>query len=51
MLTQYIQEAMRRAIVEYDEEDGKWYGEIPECRGVIGVGNDEESARRIHKRR
>lgn len=46
MLTQYIQEAMRLAVVEYDDEDRKWYGEIPDCRGVIGVGDDEESARR-----
>lgn len=46
MLTQYIQEAMRLAIIEFDEEDRRWYGEIPECRGVIGVGDDEELARR-----
>jgi predicted RNase H-like HicB family nuclease len=46
MLTQYIQAAMTKAVYEYDAEDGKWYGEIPPCRGVIGVGTDRETCRR-----
>lgn len=45
MLTQYIRAAMRYAVIEYDEEDGRWYGEIPPCLGVIGVGATKEECR------
>jgi predicted RNase H-like HicB family nuclease len=34
MLTKYIQAAMRRAKYEILEDDGSFYGEIPECEGV-----------------
>ena len=34
MLTDYIAAAMRHAKYEIFSEDGTYYGEIPECRGV-----------------
>ena len=34
MLTEYIRAAMKRAKYEILEDDGTYYGEIPECRGV-----------------
>ncbi len=34
MLTEYIKAAMRRAKYEILEDDGSFYGEIPECQGV-----------------
>ena len=34
MLTKYIQAAMRRAKYEILEDDGSFFGEIPECEGV-----------------
>lgn len=45
MLINYIQAAMNQAIIEYDAGDGLWYGEIPACRGVIGVGETEAECR------
>ena len=34
MITQYIDAAMRLAKYKILEDDGSYYGEIPECRGV-----------------
>jgi hypothetical protein len=34
MLTKYLEAAMRHAHCEILKEDGTYYGEIPECRGV-----------------
>ena len=34
MLTAYIQAAMRRAKYEILEDDGTFYGSIPDCQGV-----------------
>jgi predicted RNase H-like HicB family nuclease len=34
MLTNYIQAAMRRAKYEILEDDGTFYGSIPDCQGV-----------------
>jgi predicted RNase H-like HicB family nuclease len=34
MLTEYIQAAMHRAKYEILDEDGTFYGSIPECQGV-----------------
>jgi predicted RNase H-like HicB family nuclease len=34
MLTSYIKVAMNRAHYEMLEDDGSFYGEIPQCRGV-----------------
>ncbi|RME54014.1 MAG: type II toxin-antitoxin system HicB family antitoxin [Caldilineae bacterium] len=46
MLTEYIQAAMAHAVIEYDPEDKKYYGEIPPCPGVLGVGDSPEACRR-----
>lgn len=34
MITQYIQKAMEHARYEILSDNGSFYGEIPECRGV-----------------
>ncbi len=34
MLKEYIRAAMRHATYEILEDDGTFYGEIPECRGA-----------------
>jgi predicted RNase H-like HicB family nuclease len=34
MLTEYLQAAMRHAKYEILEDDGTFYGSIPECQGV-----------------
>ncbi len=46
MLTDYIAAAMGQAVIEYVEEDRKFYGEIPPCRGVIGIGETYEQCQR-----
>jgi predicted RNase H-like HicB family nuclease len=46
MLTQYIEAAMRHAVIEFDEGDDCWYGEIPPCCGVLGMGSTEEECRK-----
>jgi predicted RNase H-like HicB family nuclease len=45
MLTEYIEAAMAQIVIEYDEEGKQYIGEIPACRGVIGVGESEEACR------
>lgn len=44
MLTDYIQRAMRRARYEL-MENGRFFGSIPECRGVWGEGATLEECR------
>lgn len=34
MLTQYIEAAMHRATYEILEDDGTYFGRIPDCQGV-----------------
>ena len=46
MLTDYIEAAMAHAVIEHVEEDQRYYGEIPLCRGVIGIGETHEQCRR-----
>lgn len=45
MLLDYIRRAMRRAKYELLPEDGVFYGEIPECRGVYATGPTLEGCR------
>ncbi|NER80562.1 MAG: type II toxin-antitoxin system HicB family antitoxin [Leptolyngbya sp. SIO1D8] len=44
MLTRYIQSAMRQATYEL-LEDGTFYGEIPDCKGVWSNANTLEACR------
>jgi predicted RNase H-like HicB family nuclease len=44
MLTEYIQAAMRRARYEI-LEDGTYYGESPDCRGVYACAPTLEECR------
>ena len=44
MLTAYIQHAMRHAHYEV-MENGRYYGAIPQCRGVWGEGATLEECR------
>jgi predicted RNase H-like HicB family nuclease len=46
MLTEYIAAAMKRATYEILEEDGTYYGEIPECPGVWANAETSENCRR-----
>lgn len=46
MLTAYIQAAMRHARYEILEDDGTYYGEILECRGVWASAKTLEDCRR-----
>ena len=45
MLTQYVQAAMRHAKYEILQDDGSYYGEIPECRGAYANANTLEDCR------
>lgn len=47
MLTQYIQAAMHRAKYEILEEDGAFYGEIPELPGVYANAPTLEDRREL----
>lgn len=44
MLTQYIQHAMRHAKYEL-MENGRFFGQIPECQGVWAEGTTLEECR------
>jgi len=44
MLTQYIQQAMRRAKYEL-MENGRFYGRIPQCQGLWAEGANLEECR------
>lgn len=45
MLTKYIQAAMRRAKYEILEDDGSFYGHIPELQGVWANAGTLEACR------
>ena len=45
MLQNYIQAAIRRAKYEFIPNEGYFYCEIPECRGVFVKANSIEEAR------
>ncbi len=45
MLTKYLEAAMRHAHYETLEDDGSYYGEIPECRGVYANASTLEECR------
>lgn len=45
MLTKYIQAAMRRAKYEIIEDDGTYYGYIPELQGVWANADTLEECR------
>jgi predicted RNase H-like HicB family nuclease len=42
MLTEYIDAAMKHAKIEYLDEDGIYYAEIPELPGVWAEADDEK---------
>ena len=45
MLIKYIQTAMHQAHYEYLENDRKYYGEIPVCKGVYATAKTLEDCR------
>jgi predicted RNase H-like HicB family nuclease len=45
MLMSYIQAAMGHARYEILSDDGSYYGEIPECRGVYANAKSLEECR------
>jgi len=45
MLTKYLEAAMRHAHYEILADDGTYYGEIPECRGVYANAPTLEECR------
>jgi predicted RNase H-like HicB family nuclease len=45
MLSAYIAKALEHATFE-GPEDGRWYGEIPNCPGVWATGESKEECRR-----
>ena len=45
MLTKYMEAAMRHAHYEILPDDGSYYGEIPECRGVYANAPTLEECR------
>ena len=45
MLTKYIEAAMRGARYEILKDDGRFYGEIPQCRGVYATAARLEECR------
>jgi len=45
MLMSYIQAAMGHAKYEILSDDGSYYGEIPECRGVYANAKSLEECR------
>ena len=45
MLTDYLNAAMRHAHYEILPDDGTYYGEIPECRGVYANASTLEECR------
>lgn len=45
MLTKYLDAAMRHAHYEILSDDGTYYGEIPECRGVYANAPTLEECR------
>jgi len=45
MLLEYIQAALRHARYEIMADDGSYYGEVPECRGVYANSGTLEDCR------
>jgi predicted RNase H-like HicB family nuclease len=45
MLLEYIQAALRHARYEILADDGSYYGEIPECKGVYANAKTLEECR------
>ena len=45
MLTKYLEAAMRTAHYEMLPDDGTYYGEVPECRGVYANARTLEECR------
>ena len=45
MLTDYIRAAMHQARYEILEDDGSFYGEIPDCQGVWANADTLEACR------
>ena len=46
MLTEYIEEALKRAKYEIIEDQEPYYGEVPELKGVWSTGRSLEECRR-----
>jgi predicted RNase H-like HicB family nuclease len=49
MITEYIEEALRRARYEKIDDDEPYYGEIEELKGVWATGRTLEECRSILK--
>ena len=47
MLTKYLEAALRHAHYEILADDGTFYGEIPECRGVYANAHSLEECRAV----
>jgi len=46
MLTEYIEEALKRARYEIIDDEEPYYGEVPEFRGVWATGKTLEECRK-----
>jgi predicted RNase H-like HicB family nuclease len=46
MLTEYIQEALKRAQYQIIQDDEPYYAEIPELKGVWATGKNLEECRK-----
>ena len=46
MLTEYIEEALKRAKYEIIDDEEPYYGEVPELRGVWATGRTLEECRK-----
>jgi predicted RNase H-like HicB family nuclease len=46
MLLEYIQAALRHAKYEMIQQETRFYGEIPDCRGVYAEADNLEACRR-----
>ncbi|MEA3222443.1 MAG: type II toxin-antitoxin system HicB family antitoxin [Thermodesulfobacteriota bacterium] len=49
MLTEYIDEALKRARYEIIDDEEPYYGEVPELRGVWATGKTLEECRETLK--
>lgn len=47
MILEYVQAAMGHATYEILPDDGSFYGEIPECRGVYANARTLEGCREV----
>jgi predicted RNase H-like HicB family nuclease len=46
MITEYVQEALKRAKYELIENEEQYYGEVPELKGVWATGKALEECRK-----